>query len=121
MLLAECFAIDIAFGAEEGPAAVLFGQHLRLLLERDDRHDTSLVDPLLPRFDLMVRMVRKECYRPSVLCVVLPAHWPVAGLGTRVASLYEVHGRGIVLAHEMSWQTGTLKLFSASTVLRPSV
>src|SRR5229473_8095845 len=39
-LLAEYFAIDIAFGADDRPA-VLFGQYHRLFPERDDRHDTS--------------------------------------------------------------------------------
>src|SRR6266487_4020487 len=39
--LAECFSIDIAFGAGERPA-VLLGENLRLFLERDDAHETSL-------------------------------------------------------------------------------
>src|SRR5207249_5319658 len=39
--LAECFSIDIAFGAGERPA-VLLGQNLRLFLEDNDAHGASL-------------------------------------------------------------------------------
>jgi len=65
--LAEYFAIDIAFGAGERPA-VLFGQHLRLLLERDDRHDTSP-----NRFLTLTRML-DERYGNLSFCLVLSAH-----------------------------------------------
>src|SRR2546422_11075323 len=40
-LFAECFAIIITFGNGERPS-VLIGQHLRLFLVSDDRHDASV-------------------------------------------------------------------------------
>src|SRR5437879_13297220 len=64
-LFAECFAIGIAFGNGERPA-VLIGQHLRLFLERDYRHDTSV-------WKRFVGMINYRCLRPSVVCVVLSA------------------------------------------------
>src|SRR6267378_4756189 len=59
---AECFAIDVAFGASERPA-IMFGQHLRLLPERSDRHDTSFVENLLNAWsDGPDEMIHQECY-----------------------------------------------------------
>src|SRR5467141_5173408 len=68
-LFAESFAIDIAFGNGERPA-VLIGQHLRLFLERDYRHDTSVWKCFHRCF---VGMINYRCLRPSVFCVVLSA------------------------------------------------
>src|SRR5437879_2412559 len=68
-LFAECFAIDIAFGNGERPA-VLVGQHVRLFLERDYRHDTSVWKHSHRYF---VGMINYRCLQPSVFCVVLSA------------------------------------------------
>src|SRR6267143_4497494 len=68
-LFAECFAIGIAFGNGERPA-VLIGQHLRLFLERDYRHDTSV----WKRFHrCFVGMINYRCLQLSVFRVVLSA------------------------------------------------
>src|SRR6267143_1108355 len=80
-LFAECFAIDIAFGAGERPA-VLIGQHLRLFLERDYRHDSSPVCN-----SLLLRFSASALLRPSVSrrrggeesCVKRPAAKPRKG------------------------------------------
>ncbi len=45
----------------------------------------------------------------------------ISHLGVWGPQLTRYTGRGIVLAKEISWQTVTLKLFSASILLRPSV
>src|SRR5712691_9392506 len=67
--LAEHFAVDVAFGADDRPA-VLFGQYHRLFPERDDRHGTSPVRPPL----FLGCMFGEICLRLSVFCVVLSAY-----------------------------------------------
>ena len=45
----------------------------------------------------------------------------ISQLGVRGPQLTRYTGQGMVLAQKMSWLTVTLKLFSASTSLLPSV